>query len=472
MKHDLHLWSAIRTLVCGAAISVASTFGCVGSAAAQSPNWVAERAALPRGTTYEIRKPNNWNGTLISDLDFAQTPDAARYLWLLNHGYAVSGTARRADRPTAYDPAREIVDLINVMELFEAKFGKPKRTIQYGHSGGGFVALAMAEQHPDRIDGAVAGCAHLPVWLKNSDLDTFFVLQKLIAPQLQITGVPQNTTDLANAWRAALTSAQQTAIGRARIALAVTIGQWPAWVSANKPEPSTDDVTALQNAMFDTVIVLAGTPGGVSRAMFERSAPGQLSWNDGVNYARSFKNGDPAYQKAVKKLYDDAGGSLDADLATLREADRVLADPLAVKWWSYPGRTLLGEPKVPVLRIHTSGDPSVLPAIVQGYDAAVKTLGHTELYRTAFVHAAGHCTFTAAESAAAIETVMQRLDNGDWGSTSPTALNKLGAQLDPSTASRYFKYDQVKYNRAWFPTMIEYLGLHHEEIVTTQRPPR
>ncbi len=101
----------------------------------------------------------------------------------------------------------------------------------------------------------------------------------------------------------------------------------------------------------------------------------------------------------------------------------------------------------------------MLPAIVEGYDAAVKTLGYGDLYRTAFVHAAGHCNFTPGEVAAGIETLMQRLDNGGWGDTSPSALNELANRLDPSTGGHFFKYDQVKYNRAWLPTAQDHLGL-------------
>lgn len=455
MQQRQGAWSAVRTRA--ATVVMVATLALSGTAAAQV-TWESERAILPCGTTYEMRKPSNWNGTLISDLDFAQSPDAARFLWLLNNGYAISGTARRADRAIAYDPAHEIIDLVNVMDLFAARWGKPERTIQFGQSGGGFVALAMAENFPNRIDAALAACAHVPVWLKNSDLDAWFVLQTLVAPHLQITNMPTNTSEIAAAWRAALTEAQATPIGRARIALAITIGQLPAWVLSSTVEPDPRDVVALQASMFDTVMVLAGSPGGVARGMFERSAPGQLSWNDDVNYTKSFRNGVEHHQDATKKLYRAAGASLDADLARLKMAARVRADPRAIKWWSSPGRTVLGEPKVPVLRIHTSGDNSVLPAIVQGYDEAVNSMGYGKLYRTAFVHAPGHCSFTPAEIAASIETLMQRLDSGEWPRTTPNALNTRGAALDPTTQSRFFKYDQVKYNRDWFPSLRDYMG--------------
>lgn len=151
--------------------------------------------------------------------------------------------------------------------------------------------------------------------------------------------------------------------------------------------------------------------------------------------------------------------SLDSDLRALRDAPRTTADARAIKWWSSPGRTVLGEPKVPLLRVHTSGDGAVTPAMAQGYDAAVKARGYSEFYRTAFVRAPGHCTFTPAEIAASVETVMRRLNTGRWGSTSPDSLNALARRLDSGAAARFFTYEQVKYNRAWFPTLVEYMGL-------------
>lgn len=417
------------------------------AARAQS-GWIADRGVLPRGTTYEMRRPDNWNGTLISNLDFASSADTPTNAWLLRHGYALSGTARRADRATNYDPAHEIIDLINVMDLFAAKFGRPQRTIQFGESGGGFVTLAMAELHPDRIDGAVAACAVVPAWAQNSEFDAFFVLQALIAPDLPATNRP---SDAPARWAAALKAAQETPVGRARIALALTIGQRPAWSSTSTPEPKPDDIVALQQSMFETLLALASLRGPAT-------AGGSLSSNDGVDYTMSFRNGEVANQKATRALYAQASASLDADLRTLSNAPRTRADALAINWWSSPGRTVLGEPKVPLLRIHTSGDGTVIPAMVQGYDAAVGARGYGDLYHTAFVHAAGHCTFTPAEIAASIETVVSRLNTGSWDPTTPDAMNALGRALDPDTPSRFFNYVQVKYNRPWFPTPSEYIG--------------
>ena len=418
-----------------------------------------ESGTLPRGTTYQIRVPTVWNGTLINDLDFAQTPDAPRYLHWLGRGYAVSGTARRADRATNYDPAHEIHDLVTVLDLFEAKYGKPKRTIQYGHSGGGHVALAMAEFRSDRIDGAVAGCAHTPVWLQNSELDFWFAMKALIAPDLPIVDLPQNVSALTVQWRAAINEAQKTALGRARIALATTIGQQPAWVSTTTPEPNANDEYALQQSMYESVIQRAGGQlGGQSRFMFEHAAPGQQSWNTGVDYEDSFKNGEPAYKRAVRRLYRDAGVDFERDIRKINAFPRVAADPKAIKWWSAPGRTVYGEPKVPVFRMHTNGDAAVTINLVEGYDRAVAKNGYTKLYRRAFVNGPGHCAFNVSESAAAVETLMKRLDTGHWGSTHSLDLNVLGNALDPMSPARYYDFEQTRYNRTWFPSVKEFIG--------------
>ena len=429
-----------------------------GAALAQTPPQ-AERGTLPRGTTYEIRMPTPWNGVLISDLDFAQTPDAPRYQYLLKAGYAVSGTARRADRPTQYDPAREIDDLVNVMDRVEQRYGKPRRILQYGHSGGGHVALAMSETRPDRIDGAIVGCAHTPVWLMNSELDAWFTLKTLIAPELAIIDLPADHSAITAAWKQALEKAQQTPLGRARIALATSLGQLAAWVGPGSREPDARDVNALQSSMFESTMIGATQPTGQSRRMFEQGGRGQPSWNTGVVYSTLFDSRtDPDLRNAVRQLYTQAGARLEDDLRQLDVAPRIAADPKAVKHWSAPGRTVVGEPKVPVLRIHTNGDKAVPVSLVQGYDALVAARGYGAHYRTAFVNAAGHCTFSAAESAAAVESVMRRIDSGQWSDTSPAALNTLARTLDPGSEARYYSYRQFPYARTWVPAVSEQLG--------------
>jgi pimeloyl-ACP methyl ester carboxylesterase len=369
------------------------------SAAFSQANYTEIRDAIPiRGTEYLIRFPENWNGTLISDLDYRRAADSPLYTRLLADGFALSGTNRRPERLTDYDPAHEIHDLVTVMDIFEENFGKPSRTIHYGCSGGANVTLGMAEIHPDRIDGAVAIGSVTSHWFTHQHLDGFFVLKALIAPDLPIVNLPivdPEITQIGDAWREAIEQAQQTPEGRARIALAVTIGQWPAWANLGEetpvPEPDPNDADALQIAMYHGVSAVLPSNVTFGHSMLEQAA-GLLRGNVGVDYRVFFDNGDVLYKQAVAELYEKAGLNLADELGRLNAFPRIEADPEATKYWSMPGRTHVGEPKVPLLRMHNNGDLLVYPSMLKGYQTLVDANGRSDLYRTAYTNRAGHCT--------------------------------------------------------------------------------
>ncbi|WP_282134023.1 alpha/beta hydrolase [Seonamhaeicola maritimus] len=418
-----------------------------------------------RGTLYRIRVPKNWNGFLISDLDYYKSADSHRNVKLLEMGYALSGTKRRADRMLAYDPAHEIHDLISVLDIFEANFGKPRRTIQLGCSGGGTVTIAMAEIHPDRIDGAIALCGATSPWMANTHLDGLFVLKALLAPELPILDIPLKGLEMqkiAQDWQEVVRAAQQTPEGRARIALAITIGQWQAWGGKGEapvPNPNLKNTMELQKSMYESLVGLLPSRGTFGTTMIELAAPGQIKWNTGVDYREFYKNGNELYKKTVEKLYKEAGISLRGDIDKINDFPRYKADASAKQWWSKPGRTHIGEPKIPFLRLSTSGDGLVYPAMVKGYEDLVAKNGYSELYRSAYVNRWGHCTFTVGEWLAAIETLKQRLNSGVWPSTKPASLNKLSKKLDPDSKAEYFKCKTVKkYNRTWVPGIEDFIG--------------
>jgi hypothetical protein len=418
-----------------------------------------EGGKLPDGTAYLMRVPAKWNGTLIRDLDYASGANNPRWALLLERGYALSGTGRHPLRALRYDPAVEIANLDRVLDLFEKRFRRPARVIQFGCSGGGAVTLGVAEDFSSRIDGAVAMAAHIPVWQMNTFLDGWFVLKVLIAPDLPIVDLPFQGSgdvraDIPEAWRRAINAAQQTPEGRARIALAFAIGQWPAWVNGLTSEPDLNDADALQHAMYHAVFQNASDPGGNSRVRKELAAQGrQLSWNTGVDYREFFANGNESLRTAVRRLYQQAGVDLEADLAKVNAFPRIEASQYALDWWNAPGRTAKGAPRIPLLRLHEIGDPQIPPSLVQGYDDLIRANGKGDLYRTAYVHAASHCGYTAAEAVAAIETMMQRLDTGRWPGTDPASLNTLAKSVH-SSAARFTlidRYAQKKYNRIWAP---------------------
>ena len=108
------------------------------------------------------------------------------------------------------------------------------------------AGLAIAEDFSDRVDGVIATAAGDRVWLMNTKLDKWFVLKALIAPDLRIVDLPHSSSlrpeypELTFAWRQAIRAAQQTPEGRARIALAITIGQEPDWVNPTDAESGSE----------------------------------------------------------------------------------------------------------------------------------------------------------------------------------------------------------------------------------------
>lgn len=441
---------------------------------------VDERGALPDGTPFRITVPHDWKGVVVRDLDYVSRIEnpvsGPLYEDMLRRGYAVAGTMRHRLRMYQYDPVREIANLDRVLDRLAEQCGNPSRVLQYGCSGGGHLTLAVAEDFPDRVDGCVALAAHTPVWLMNTFLDGWFVLQTLIGPayeaagsgsmaDLSIVGLENDGTvnptghgrggALAAAWRRAAEVAQATPAGRARIALAFALGQWPAWVNDETPQPDLADPVALQTSMFHALLQNSANPGGEARIMFENAANGQqLSWNDGVDYAAWLATANAHYQTAARTLYQAAGLDLEDDLRALERAPRVHASSHALEFWGAPGRTTRGRPRIPVLRLHMVGDYQIPPSLVEGYEAEVEEQGAQDLYRSAFVNATGHCNFSVAESAAAIAVVLRRLETGSWDNTDPASLNAFADRLETGTAPRFMDYGphrQVRYNRVWRP---------------------
>jgi pimeloyl-ACP methyl ester carboxylesterase len=328
------------------------------------------------------------------------------------------------DQRTTIPPTRFMI-LLRYSIPFEASFGKPSRTLQYGHSGGGDVALAMSEIHPDRIDGTNCRCAHTPVWLMNSGLDGGFALKALLAPELPIVDLPTDLSAITAAWRQVINAAQQTPLGRARIALATTLGQLPAWVSSTTPEPDPTMCTRFSRACLNLLsrgLRSQVVNGGSCLSIVPL---GQWSGNTDVDYKKFFQNGDEFYKRAVRRLYRDAGANLDADLERIKAFPRIAADANAVKcnavkWWTRRGARYVANRKFPSFASTPTGmvpfplawsrvmTPRYAISVTQSFTGRRSSTGRATVL------------FSVAEAAAAIET-----SSSGWITASGRALTQL-----------------------------------------------
>jgi len=167
-----------------------------------------------------------------------------------------------------------------------------------------------------------------------------------------------------------------------------------------------------------------------ARAELESRAAGNPSWNTGVNYRVQLEHS--ADSTEVAALYKQAGLSLDQDLNALNAAPRISADPGAE---SYLNQyiTFDGNLNIPVLTMHTTGDGLVVNEDEQAYASVVRFAGDNSLLRQVFVHRAGHCTFTPAETVTAFQTLINRMDSGRWdNSTDPALMNQEATALGPT----------------------------------------
>ena len=84
--------------------------------------------------------------------------------------------------------------------------------------------------------------------------------------------------------------------------------------------------------------------------------------------------------------------------------------------------------RMPVLTMHTKGDGLVVNQDEQAYASIIEDRA---LLRQVFVDRAGHCAFTPAETVAAFNALVHRIDTGEWSGVNPARLNAAAAALKP-----------------------------------------
>lgn len=415
---------------------------------------------LPDGTECGAVVPPDWNGTLLLDLDFLTAWQSPTYQMLFAQGYAGAGTVRNYTDPSGGQHLRPWVErVLAVADRIAAFSGKPERVVAWGVSRGGHVALAAAQLHPERIDGAIPrGIYGGAATLMNQDLDLMSALKALLAPKddrlpvvnlssRPATPMPTGLEPGLSAWNKVVADALENPQGRARLALAAALAQLPDWADGSVPRPAPDDEEAIADGWIQNIISRIGPIGTFSfmRPAFETSAGGNFSWNAGVDYYGLLTG---RRRELVERLHRAAGLDLGDDLETIGSAARISPEPGAAWFLRDASVNFGGGLRVPTLTTTTIGDP-LLP--VSGLDAlrqAVRRDGGEDMLRMTFIEAAGHCAFSPGEDLALVAAMTRRLDAGGWGNfTSPDEMNARAAQLDTS-GGRFACHDLEPFGRA------------------------
>jgi pimeloyl-ACP methyl ester carboxylesterase len=425
------------------------------------------RGKFPDGAKYLIQVPSNWNGTLVLYSHGYVVPgfsnpaedvgDPITGAYLLARGYALGGSSYAT---TGWAIQQALPDQIEVLDTFSTLVRTPSRTIAWGHSLGGIVTAGLVQRYPERFDAALPMCGVVAgsVGTWNQALDSAFGFDVLLGAGsgLKVVNITNPTKNVTIA-EGILNNAQKTAKGRARIALTAALDDTPGWFDPLSPEPSPTDYVTQEANQFSWLSQVDFLFAFDFRAELERRASGNPSWNNGVDYAKQLK--DSVDYTEVQALYQKAGLSLDADLKALNDAARIKAKPSSL---TYLEQNIIFDGKIdmPVLTVHTKGDGLVVVEDESAYKDVVDEEHNRALLRQVFVHRAGHCEFTPAETVVAFRALVRRLDTGQWPELGSGALNKAAKALGPKfnvlsvsgkkyVAPAYFKFQPAVFLRSF-----------------------
>ncbi len=433
------------------------------SGATQAATSTSYAGTLRDGGSWIADVPSPWNGTLLlyshgyGSTAPADSPDPVTKQALLDRGYALAGSS--------YDPNGSLWQLGSaVRDQFETLGdventvlpSRPRRVFALGTSMGGLISSLEDESSYGRLSGALTTCGIVAggLQLGNYQLDGEYALDHLLAGDsiklVNFTGPTgagdsfQSAVEMGNV----AATAQNTAVGRARLALALSLMNTTTWaVQPGTPPPGPHDYAAQEQGQYNTdfgppppgfppLTVMEFVQTG--RQQIELAAGGNPNWTAGVDFSQLVDRS--SYKPEIEALYRTAGLNLNADLRSLTRAANIKASVQAVRWMVQTSDNT-GRLQVPELDMHTIADQLVPVQQENYYRHTVAFAGRSDLLRQSYVQAQGHCNFTPSELVAGVQTIQQRVNTGRWDHLADPASLNAAAAATGLGASAFIPYD-------------------------------
>jgi pimeloyl-ACP methyl ester carboxylesterase len=312
-----------------------------------------------QGAQFRIDVPDNWNHGLVvychgynpAPVKFDQSKAIDPVLAVfLNAGYAVvqSGYSRGGWAVEQAMPETEAL-----RRRFIEKYGSVKETYITGHSMGGFLTMALLEQHPEAYDAGMPMCGPLTrataLFEHAFDLRVMFdyYFPGALPSPVKVPADYKMSEELVKTISQRLNANPAASASMRRLA------------GVHKNEDLAGGVVFLTYTLRDLQERSGGNPFD-NRDTIYTGSPDDNALNDGVKrYAA-----DPGALDYLKRFY-----------------------------------TPTGHPTKPMLAIHTSYDPLVSPTIPAAYALMTHEAGAGDLFVQQYVKEEGHCHITPEETA-------------------------------------------------------------------------
>jgi len=391
------------TLVVLALVALAGSAAAQARGAAHIP-LPADLTGTMNGAPYEIRVPANWNGTLlvwahgwqafgiVAEIAPPATwPEATPPVQdqLLAQGYALAGSGY----PNSMKES--VQDTLALTVFFKRAVGNPQRTIIWGSSLGGWVALRSIEDYPQIYDAAIPTCAVAAGWAMDADwMLSYSLAYKAAYGWLDDRWGPVgNLVDDLNFWTEVLPYVQWPAsdldYGKwefIRLVMKMPYDAFWGWEPMNASNFFGMDMWKVTEA----------------RAHWEALAGGPVAQNAGLVYALADED---------KQYLASLGVDADALLASMNAQTNIRSDIHARHYIEHWG-DLGGNIHRPVLTLHSIFDGLVIVQNEAVYAANVAKHQKSDRLVQAFVDFPAHNSFSAEQYLSLIAAMNSWLDTG------------------------------------------------------------